>query len=67
VIGFYCPEKWENTEGKENSYGDSNSQDIVSGKPFLFYFLDNHIEIINHKDDKKPSMRSNELWLMQIV
>ena len=40
MIGFYCPEKWENTAGKKNSLGDSDMKDIMSGKPFLFYFLD---------------------------
>ncbi len=39
VIGCYCPDKWENTKGKKDCVL-SNSKMIVSGKPFLFYFMD---------------------------
>ena len=43
VIGCFCPDKWENTEGKKDSDGDPGYKDIVLGKPFLFYCLDNKI------------------------
>ena len=43
VIGFYCPEKWEDTSTKKNSYGWPDMKDIESGKPFLFYYVDNEI------------------------
>ena len=43
VIGSYCPDKWEDTSNKYNSYGDPGCKDIVSGNPFLFYCLDNQI------------------------
>ena len=56
MIGFYCPEKWENTTGKKCSEGHSDLKDVLNGKPFLFYFLDNKIEIIKHKDDKIPKI-----------
>lgn len=51
VIGFYCPDKWEETTGKEDSAGIGDFKDIIGGKPFLFYFLDKKIEIIKHRDD----------------
>ena len=40
VIGFFCPDKWEDTTDLENSNCNLRSKDIMSGKPFLFYFLD---------------------------
>ena len=58
VIGGYCPDQWEDTTGKKDSRGVSDSKDIVSGKPFLFYFLDDQIEIIKHRDDVIPWMKS---------
>ncbi len=64
VIGGYCPDQWEDTTGKKSSYGDSGYKDIVSGKPFLFYWVNGQIQIIKHKDDKIPNMLSNKDWLM---
>ena len=43
VIGFYCPDKWENTIGMKSSSSNLNYKDIVGGNPFLFYCLDNQI------------------------
>ena len=63
VIGGYCPDQWEDTTGMKNS-GSKNSKDITSGKPFLFYFLDDGIQIIKHKDDRIPYMGSGINWLM---
>ncbi len=40
VIGGYCPDQWEDTIDKKCSEGWPDHKDIVSGKPFLFYFLD---------------------------
>ena len=39
VIGAYCPDQWEDTTDKESSRGKSHEKDIVSGSPFLFYWL----------------------------
>ena len=38
----------------------------MSGKPFLFYFLDDQIQIIKHRDDDIPFMRSDKDWLMEL-
>ena len=59
VIGFYCPDKWVDTTGKIDTYGAVNFKGIFGGKPFIFYCLDGKIEIIKHRADKAPSMRSN--------
>ena len=32
----------------------------------MFYCLDNKIEIIKHKDDQIPSIKSDKYWLMII-
>jgi len=66
VIGCYCPDKWERTINLETSDGFENCKDIVSGKPFLFYCLENKIEIIEFRDDKIPCMVSDNNWLMLI-
>ena len=65
VIGGYCPDQWENTTGMRNSRGDSDWKDIVSGKPFLFYWLRDQIQIVKHRDDQIPIMRSDKDWLMK--
>ena len=64
MIGGYCPDQWEDTTGKKNSNGILGWKDIVSGSPFLFYFLDNEIQIIKHRDNMIPTMRSDKDWLM---
>ncbi len=64
VIGGYCPDQWEDTTGKKSSEGGYNCKNIVSGKPFLFYWLNNQIEIIKHRDDKIPFMGSDKDWLI---
>ncbi len=64
VIGGYCPDQWEDTTGKINPRGWSHWKDIVSGKPFLFYWVNDEIQIIKHKDDQIPIMKSNNDWLM---
>ena len=38
VIGGYCPDKWVETTGMKDSLNQPDFKDIVSGKPFLFYF-----------------------------
>ena len=63
VIGGYCPDLWEDTTGKKSSNGWSG-KDIVSGKPFLFYWVNGQIQIIKHRDDQIPSMGSDKDWLM---
>ena len=50
VIGGYCPDQWEDTTDKKTSYGSSGWKDIVSGKPFLFYWVNGQIQIIKHRD-----------------
>ena len=60
VIGCYCPDQWEDTSGMESTSGSVSWKDIVSGKPFLFYFLADQIEIIKHRDDRIPIIRSNK-------
>ncbi len=65
VIGGYCPDQWEDTTGKKCSNSFSNHKDIVSGSPFLFYWVNGQIQIIKHKDDKIPFMGSNEDCLMR--
>ena len=64
VIGGYTPDQWEDTTGKKCSEGFSNSKNIVSGKPFLFYFVNDEIEIIKHKDGRTPYMESSKTWLL---
>ena len=64
VIGGYCPDQWIDTTQKKNYFGTSGYKDIVSGKPFLFYFLDDQIQIMKHSDDQIPYMRSNKDYLM---
>ena len=67
MIGFYCPDKWENTSRKRDSYGDAGWKEIVSGKPFLFYCLNNQIQIIKHREDQSPSMASDKEYLMMLT
>ena len=58
------PDQWEDTTGMKNSYGWSGLKDIKSGKPFLFYWVSDQIEIIKHRADRNPEMRSDKLWLL---
>ena len=64
VIGGYMPEQWEDTTDMKGSDGISGNKDIVSGKPFLFYWVNGQIQIIKHRDDQIPFMRSNNDCLM---
>jgi len=66
VIGVYCPDKWVDTTGKKDTYGYLNFKDIIFSKPLLFYCLDDKIEIIKHRVDKRPNMRSNNELFMNI-
>jgi len=66
IIGFYCPDRWEDTGSKKDSNLSSSKRDIVSGKPFLFYCLDGKIEIIRHVDNEIPRMRSDKENMMRI-
>jgi hypothetical protein len=63
VIGFYCPDKWENTTGLKSTF-NLKSKDITSGSPFLFYCLDDQIQIMKHRDDRIPTMISGDACLM---
>ncbi len=64
VIGGYMPDQWEDTTGKKNPRGWSDFKDIWSGKPFLFYWVNDEIQIIKHRDDEIPFMKSDKDWLM---
>jgi hypothetical protein len=64
VIGGYNPDQWEETTGMRNSRGISDWKDITSGSPFLFYWVNDQIEIIKHRDDRIPFMRSDKNQLM---
>ncbi len=44
------PEQWEDTEDKESSEGYFGKE-ILSGSPFLFYWVNGEIQIIKHRDD----------------
>ncbi len=65
VIGGYMPDQWKDTTDKKCSDGSEGWKDIVSGKPFLFYWVNGQIQIIKHTDDKIPYMRSNKYDLME--
>jgi hypothetical protein len=64
VIGGYCSDQWEDTTGKESSRYISDAKDISSGSPFLFYWVNGQIQIIKHRNDKIPYMRSDKVYLM---
>ena len=51
VIGGYNPSKWQDTSKMQNTAGWKGYTDIKNGKPFLFCFLKDKIEIMNHKED----------------
>jgi hypothetical protein len=59
VIGGYTPDQWEDTTAKRCSEGFASSKNIVSGKPFLFYWVNDEIEVIKHKDGRIPYMESS--------
>jgi hypothetical protein len=63
VIGGYMPEQWEDTTGKESSRGYSDFKDILSGSPFLFYWVSDEIQVIKHRDGI-PTMSSDKNKLM---
>ncbi len=65
VIGGYCPDQWEDTTDKKNSFGGSDWKFIVFGEPFLFYWVNGQIQIIKHRDNQIPSMRSDNDYLMR--
>jgi hypothetical protein len=65
VIGGYMPEQWEDTTGMKNSNGIPGWKDIKSGSPFLFYWVNDEIQIIKHRYDKIPFMRSNKYCLLE--
>ncbi len=64
VIGSYNPEQWEDTTGMKDSRGMPGWKDITSGFPFLFYWVRDEIQIIKHRADQIPVMRSNKDYLM---
>ena len=64
VIGGYCPDKLEDTTHKKVSLSVIGWKNIVSGKPFLFYFLEGQIQMIKHRDDEIPFRGSHKDWLM---
>ncbi len=64
VIGGYCPDQWEDTTGMKRSNDWPGYKDIVSRKPFLFYWINDQIQIIKHYYTKIPFMGSNKDCLM---
>ncbi len=60
VIGGYMPERWQDTTGVK----DSGFKDITSGSPFLFYWVNDEIQIMKHVDNRTPFMASDKDWLM---
>ncbi len=67
IIGGYCPDQWEDTTGKKDSLGNSDFKDITSGSPFLFYWVNDEIQIMKHKDDKIAVIGCNHGWLMMFA
>ncbi len=59
VIGSYCPDQWEDTTDKKGSDGYYGRKEIKSGKPFLFYWVTDQIQIIKHRDNRIPFIRSD--------
>ena len=57
------PEQWEDVSGMISSEGVPDWKDIKSGKPFLFYWVNDEIQIIKHRDDRIPCMKSDKYWL----
>ncbi len=57
------PDQWEDTTGMKRSNG-WQGKDITSGLPFLFYWVDDEIKIIKHRDDIIPCMKSDKDWLI---
>ncbi len=64
VIGGYMPDQWEDTTYMKIEEVNSGYKDIVSGSPFLFYWVNHEIQIIKHRNDQIPWMRSNKDFLM---
>ena len=64
VIGGYCPDQWEDTTHKKVSLSVIGWKNVVSGKPFLFYFLEGQIQMIKHRDDEIPFMGSDKDYLI---
>ena len=48
VIGGYMPEQWEDTENMKSSSEYSEMKEITSCLPFLFYWVNDEIQIIKH-------------------
>ena len=58
------PEQWEDTTGQKNEFSFSDWKEITSGFPFLFYWVRDEIQIIKHRDDRIPYMRSDKDYLI---
>ena len=54
VIGGYNPDRWEDTTGKKNRASWQNYKVIDSGMPFLFYWVDDQIQIMKHRNKRIP-------------
>ncbi len=50
------PEQLEDTTRMKDSRGWSDFKEITSGSPFLFYWVNDQIEIIKHRADKIARM-----------
>ncbi len=67
VFGGYFPDQLEDTTGKKSSNDILGWKDIVSGNPFLFYWVNDQIQIIKHRDNKIPVIKSDKDWLLEFV
>ena len=66
IIGFYCPDKFEETKFKKDSDGYPGWKDIDNGKPFIFYFQNDKFEKIEHKKEKISTMSSDRDHFLRI-
>ncbi len=57
IIGFFCKNKWEDTSKMTNSHNEIGWKD--ADNPFLFYFSEEKIEIIKHREDMIPTIVSD--------
>ena len=62
VIGCYCPDQWEDMADKLDHRGHLHYKDVVSGKPFLFYWVADQIQIIKQRDDIIVIMGSDNIF-----
>ena len=65
VIGGYTPDQWEDTTGIKSISSELGIKSIRSGSPFIFYWVNDEIQIIKFRDDQIPFMGSDVDWLIK--